>query len=280
MFLNSLRNKLGALTSLASKSSITLRRSRYEALRDARLQASPKGVSGYGYKVFSQSDEDGIINQIFHRIGFTNRIFVEFGVGDGLENNTAALLFDGWSGLWIEGSREYCDRIRSNMSNLISNGRLTVVNEFIYPDNIDTLISSNLTANEIDLISVDIDGNDAYVLDRIKCINPRVVVVEYNAKFGPSIDYCMKYDRDHIWRKSDNFGASLKCYEKLLSKHGYSLVGCTVVGTNAFFIRNDLLGERFDGPYTSERHFEPARYELVGLPAGHPVTYNTFRSIV
>ncbi|WP_232417841.1 hypothetical protein [Methyloversatilis thermotolerans] len=262
------------------KTSVALRRARYETLRDARLQASPKGVAGYGYKVFSQSDEDGVINQIFRRIGLTNRIFVEFGVGDGLENNTAALLFDGWSGLWIEGSKAYSDRIISNMSNLIDAGRLKVVNDFVYPDNIDRLISSNLEVEEIDLLSVDIDGNDAHVVKEIKCINPRVIVVEYNAKFGPSIDFCMKYDRNHVWRKSDNFGASLKNYEKLMSMRGYSLVGCNVVGTNAFFVRSDLVGELFDQPYTSEHHYEPARYELVGLPAGHPAIHSTFQSIL
>jgi hypothetical protein len=280
MFFKILKNKIGSFANLTVKSSITLRRARYESLRDARLQTSPKGVAGYGYKVFSQSDEDGIINQIFNRIGLTNRVFVEFGVGDGLENNTAALLFDGWSGLWIEGSKAYCDQIVSNMSNLIDAGRLMVVNDFIYSDNIDNLISSNLQACEIDLLSVDIDGNDVHVVEAIKCINPRVIVVEYNAKFGPSIDFCMKYDRNHVWRKSDNFGGSLKCYEKLMIKRGYSLVGCNVVGTNAFFVRNDLLGELFDEPYVSEHHFEPARYELVGLPAGHPATYNTFQSIL
>lgn len=279
MVLKTLRSKIGAFANLANKSSIAMRRARYESLRDARRQASPKGLAGYGYKVFSQSDEDGIIAQIFHRIGLTNRVFVEFGVGDGLENNTSALLFDGWSGLWIEGSKEYCDRMRSNMSNLIEAGRLTLVNDFIRRDNIDSLISNNLKAREIDLLSVDIDGNDAHVVENIACINPRVIVVEYNGKFGPSIDFCMTYDQNHVWRKTDNFGASLKCYEKLMTKRGYSLVGCNIVGTNAFFVRNDLLGDHFEQPYTSEHHFEPGRYELVGLPAGHPATHATFRSI-
>lgn len=280
MFLYALKKKFGALANVAIEHSIAFRRARYETLRDARLLASPKGLAGYGYKVFSQSDEDGIINQIFGRIGLNNRVFVEFGVGDGLENNTAALLFDGWSGLWIEGSKDHCNRINSGMAGLINGGRLTVVNDFIYRDNINNLISSNIHATEIDLLSVDIDGNDAHVVDEIACISPRVVVVEYNAKFGPSIDFCMKYDPGHVWRKLDNFGASLKCYEKLMKGRGYSLVGCNVVGTNAFFVRNDLLSNHFDEPYTSEHHFEPARYELVGLPAGHPPTHLTFESIL
>lgn len=68
-------------------------------------------MAGYGYKVYSQFDEDGIINEIFKRIGTTNKIFIEFGVGDGTENNTIYLLLKGWSGLWIEGSKNFVDKI-------------------------------------------------------------------------------------------------------------------------------------------------------------------------
>jgi hypothetical protein len=43
---------------------------------------------------------------------------------------------------------------------------------------------------------------------------------------------------------------------------GYSLVGCDSIGCNAFFIRNDLVGDHFAAPFTSENHYEPARFEL------------------
>ena len=42
--------------------------------------------------MFSQGDEDGIIHEIFNRIGTANRRFLEIGAGDGLENNTAVYL--------------------------------------------------------------------------------------------------------------------------------------------------------------------------------------------
>ena len=57
----------------------------------------------YGFKAYSQNDEDGIIQEIFNRIGVTNKTFVEFGAYDGLENNTTYLLMKGWRGLWIDG---------------------------------------------------------------------------------------------------------------------------------------------------------------------------------
>lgn len=259
------------------KLSLAGRRARYEELRAQRLQMSTKILAGHGLKVFSQSDEDGIIAEIFRRIGMTNRVFIEFGVGNGLENNTVALLYQGWNGLWIEGSPEFCAEIRTSFGVAIEKNRLSLVNEFVTPENIDTLISRHIVDNEIDLLSVDIDGNDAHVLSQIKCVNPRVLVVEYNAKFGPSISYCMSYDANYQWRKTDRFGASLKYFETMLGQRGYRCVGCNVVGTNAFFVRQDLVGDLFASPYSAEAHFEPARYELVGLPSGHPCSPDLFR---
>ena len=271
-----IKEKFGYILDHINKSSIALRRARYEDLKNQNVKSSSKILSGYGYKVFSQSDEDGIINEIFRRIGSTNRIFVEFGVGDGLENNTTALLYEGWSGLWLEGSSELCKKINYGFAKAIKNGQLKLINTFVTPENINQLISHEIKISEIDLLSVDIDGNDAHVFNEISCINPRVIVFEYNAKFGPSLSYCMAYDEKYGWKKTDRFGASLKYFEILLRAKGYSCVGCNIVGTNAFFVRNDLLGDHFRSPYTSESHFEPARYELVGLPSGHPCSHDTF----
>src|SRR5262249_61727003 len=46
-------------------------------LADPRHQ-DPKKLNRYEYKVWSQNGEDGIIAEIFRRIGTTNRYFVEF----------------------------------------------------------------------------------------------------------------------------------------------------------------------------------------------------------
>lgn len=274
------QNALARLIVGVETQALVERRARYEDLRDRKKRDHPRAVSGFGYKVFSQSDEDGMIAEIFHRIGTTNRRFVEFGVGDGLENNTLALLYQGWSGLWIDGSDEFCKTIRTSYADAIAAGQLTLINSFITRDNIDGLIAGGIAPGEIDLLSVDIDGNDAHVYDAIKCISPRVIIFEYNAKFGPEIDYCMGYDANHMWRKSDRFGASLKHFETLLDGKGYRLVGCNLVGTNAFFVRDDLIGDKFEGPFTAAAQFEPARYELAGLPSGHPPIHKTFATRV
>lgn len=245
-----------------------------------RLKASPryehpKCLIGFGNKIYSQSDEDGIIREIFNRIGVTNKVFIEFGIGNGLENNTLALLFEYWQGLWIDASTRSIQKIRKHFHSIIDSGYLKVIDSFITKDNINTLISKHLEWREIDLLSIDIDGNDYHILSAIACISPRVIVIEYNAKFTPPVFYCMDYDEAHSWSKDDCFGASLKFLEVQLRESGYSLVGCNLSGTNAFFVRTDLISDQFLEPFTAEQHYEPARYYLSGYFAGHPPTYKT-----
>jgi hypothetical protein len=67
----------------------------------------PLRLERSGFKVHSQYDEDGIIAEIFRRIGTTNRICVEFGAGNGSENWTGFLVMQGWRGLWIDGSDSF-----------------------------------------------------------------------------------------------------------------------------------------------------------------------------
>ena len=244
-----------------------------DRIKDSPRHKKPKPLGSYGSKIYSQNDEDGIISEIFSRIGTTNNTFVEFGIGNGLENNTIALLFDNWNGLWIDASTRSVEDINKNLNKIIKSGKLKVIESFITKNNINELISNNIDSTEIDLLSVDLDGNDYHVLNAITCISPRVIVIEYNAKFTPPTSFCMDYDESHTWKGDDCFGASLKFLEKNID--GYCLVGCNLNGVNAFFVRQDLVGDNFLNPFTAENHYEPARYYLSGFPSGHPAAYST-----
>jgi hypothetical protein len=150
-----------------------------------------------------------------------------------------------------------------------------LVSSYVTRGNINSLISGVVSESNIDLLSVDIDGNDFHVLDAIDCIQPRVIVVEYNAKFAPPIEYCMNYNESHVWAGDDNYGASLKFLEIGLQKKGYCLVGCNLTGNNAFFVRQDLAGDKFLMPYTAETHYEPAKFFLASITSGHAASYKT-----
>lgn len=229
---------------------------------DERYQNN-KRLSKYGKKIYSQNEEDGIILEIFNRIGTTNKIFVEFGIGDGLENNTLALLLQGWKGLWLEGSTKSVNNINDHFKSVLDTQQLQITEAFITKENINELISSKIKEKEIDLLSVDIDGNDVHIFNEISVINPRVVVIEYNAKFFPPVMFTVDYNPTHVWQGDDYMGASLKYIEVAFEKKGYKLVGCDIAGVNAFFVRDDLVGDKFLSPYTAEEHYEPVRYHLL-----------------
>ena len=246
-----------------------------DRLRGGSRYHDPKNLVPFGGKLYSQNDEDGIVQEIFRRIGETNKTFVEFGIGDGLECNTLSLLFNDWRGLWIDASTKSVSNIKKYFSDIINAGNLRIVESFITTDNINEIVSANVQHNEIDLLSVDIDGNDYHILNAITCISPRVIIIEYNAKFSPPTLFCMDYDEYHTWDADDCFGVSLKFLEINLDRKGYHLVGCSLTGVNAFFVRKDLVADKFLQPFSAEYHYEPARYHLSGYSSGHPASYKT-----
>jgi len=221
------------------------------------------------YQVFSQFGEDGIISEIFKRIGVTNRFFVEFGVEIGLECNTTNLLLNQWSGLWIEGSEKFCNSINESFQKEIANHQLTVLNRFITRDNIESIFTEGNVPAEPDLLSIDIDFNDYYVWQAIKKFKPRVVILEYNAVMRPDVAWVVEYNEKATATGTSYFGASLKAYEMLGREKGYCLVGCTFSGVNAFFVRQDCIADLFEAPFTAANHYEPPRYFLY-CKNGHP----------
>ena len=249
-------------------------RARLAIVPNAERYADPRCLTRRGYRCFSQFDEDGLLDEVFRRIGTTSRTFVEFGVGDGLENNSLAFLLAGWRGLWIEADPVHQDRIRSGFAAALEARQLTLVGEFVTAENIEDLLARGGVAEEPDLVSIDIDGNDYWVWKAMRRFRPRVVVIEYNASLGRTAQVVRPYDPGARWDGSTGFGASLAALEGLGREKGYSLVGCSVAGVNALFVRSDLVGQHFLEPFTSQVHYEPPRFGTI-LP-GHPPKWSRF----
>jgi hypothetical protein len=255
--------------------------------RDLReLRADPRyGAPGrlerHGYKVWSQNDEDGILAEIFRRIGAVSRSFVEFGVSDGRECNTLKLLVEGWRGLWMESDPGLCERMRRVFAAPLAEGRLELREIAVTAENIDALLSQSrvAAAGELDLLSIDIDGNDYHVLGAIRSVRPRVLVIEYNGKFPPPMDLVPPYDPAHHWDGTDYAGASLQAIANLARRRGYRLVGTNITGANAFFVRSDLAGHHFAEEDVAAL-FNPARFWLSpgfvsSYPTGERFTYTS-----
>lgn len=102
--------------------------------------------------------------------------------------------------------------------------------------------------------------------------------MEYNASYGPHLPWVMRCNPTHMWPGTNYFGASLKALERLGRRKGYSLVGCNFVGVNAFFVRDDLVADKFYEPFDAETHWEPPRYYL-SLRRGFAKQFGPFELI-
>ena len=228
-------------------------------------------VVQYGWKGQSQFDEDGILEEIFNRIGTTNKRALEIGAGDGLENNTIYLLQQGWECCWVEAMR---DRVAFIKDKFKDADTLTLVHKVVQPKDVNKLAPQEWRDDgEIDLWTLDIDGNDYWVFKEFDPtqLHPRVIMLEYNAKWKPPMEWAKAYDPNHQFDKSDYMGASLQSLTRLANEKGYALVGCGITGANAYFVREDLLCNVFQEPYTAENHYEPGRYWLArGYYSGMP----------
>jgi hypothetical protein len=221
--------------------------------------ADPRRLLASAFQVSSQNGEDGILMEIFRRIGATDRRFVEIGVGNGRENNTAFLVSQGWTGVWVDcdaGFTEVLSRAR------VAPSVVTPVVSYVTPENAAAIIQNAGVPAEFDLLSIDTDQSTPHIWEALGAFRPRAVVVEYNAMIPPSIAWTTRYQPERAWDGRQNWGASLKALELIGDRLGYSLVGCEFVGVNAFFVRNDLVGEHFAAPFTAENHYEPPRYGL------------------
>jgi len=232
-------------------------------------------INRHEFKVYSQTGEDGILLYIFSKIGTTNHRFVEFGCGDGRECNTANLSINcGWNGLLMDGNEEnigiakkfYQSKLGDRYSNV------KIQRNWITTENINKLILDNDVGGEIDLLSIDIDGNDYWIWKVIDVINPRVVAIEYNAAMGIDEAITVKYEPDFDrFRKHPSgvyFGASLLALTELAKTKGYILAGCCSCGFKAFFVRRDVAGEKIAEldvekayyPFYPELPFNQTRY--------------------
>lgn len=240
----------------------TLAAHRRDLLLTAPRYQDPKLLNLFETRVHSQNGEDGVIAEVFQRIGIENQCFVEIGASDGHENNSALLVQLGWRGLWVEGDSNATARARERFAAEIRADRLEVKNALVTAENIEDLLTDAALPTEFDLFSIDVDGNDYHLWEAIRRFRPRAVVIEYNAAIPPSVDWVPDYDPTSSWDGTSWSGASLAALERLGREKGYSLVGCETSGVNAVFVLNELAQDRFSSPYTAKHHYQPPRYEL------------------
>ena len=167
--------------------------------------------------------------------------FVEFGFSI-FEYNSVNLTKSHYKGLLIDADPNKCalanflnERLGLNVQahpHWITTESLSPILEFVEENK-----------SRLGVLSVDIDGNDYWVLEKcLSHVSPEIICVEYNASFGHrciSTPYSHDFDR-HVQHSSGLYhGASCSAFVNLL-KGSYSLVQ-NIEGLNLIFVRKDRL---------------------------------------
>jgi hypothetical protein len=227
------------------------------AMNEARKSTN---LTDYEFKVFSQWGEDGIIQYLIKAIEIKHKTFIEFGVESFIEANCRFLMMkDNWSGYVIDGSSSNIANLRN--SYFYWKYQIDAVDAFVTKDNINDLLAKSGFDEDVGILSIDIDGNDYFILEAINTVRPRILICEYNAVFGAR-KISVPYDPDFSLTKKHYsnlyWGASLSAMTFIANRKGYSLVGTNSNSCNAFFVREDLLNEKVT-VLTAEQAFLPSK---------------------
>lgn len=198
----------------------------------------PYALLSQRFGLLSQNSEDGLTWAIFKLAGVTNRRFVEIGSGVNGGNSGFLAAECGWTGLMVDSDPDRVAHIRSRFG-----PGVTAVARLITRENINTTVEEFGLAGDIDLFSLDIDGIDYWVWEALAACAPRLVIVEYNADFGPDRPVVVPYSPTFRRSKKTDlryYGASLAAFVRLAGQKGYRLVLTEPRGVNAYFLRNDV----------------------------------------
>jgi len=196
-------------------------------------------INSYEFKITSQNGEDGIIEHIFSKIEHNKRFF-EVGC-DYRECNSINLLKNKWSGHLIDANQDQCEKMCKFLKYSLMDKNIKVINKFVEPKNLNSIVSKL----DIDFFSLDIDGNDYWVMKSLNLDKIKVICCEYNPFFGKTNAIAIPYDEKFEYKYDNYFGASLMAYTNLLKDRGFDLIAVDSSGTNAFFV-NKKYSDAFE----------------------------------
>jgi hypothetical protein len=194
-------------------------------------QQLPTDYEKFKNNIFSQNGEDGVIEYFLQKMQINTGYFVEFGAWDGMHlSNCANLAKQGWSGCFIEGNPE---RFKDLQKNYSCYSNIKQVDCFVRRDgecSLDAILNKINAPQTVDVLSIDIDGDDYAIWNSISSHLVTLLVIEYN----PTIPANLVVIQDES--DDPNFGSSLGALWELGNTKGFSLVAVT--DSNAFFIPN------------------------------------------
>lgn len=201
-------------------------------------------IADTGFRVFSQYEEDGKLLFILSIIGMQNKNFIEIGSDDGINSNCANLALNfGYHGLFLDGNPKAIKRGRKFYSKYphpwMEAPKFTC--DLVKTENINQLIKDANLSGDIDVLSIDIDGNDYWIWDAITEVSPNVVIIETHIELGMR-NIVAPYDPNYFFpgKHPIYHGASPIAMVNLAKKKGYRLVGANDLGFNFIFVKNGM----------------------------------------
>jgi len=189
---------------------------------------------------FSNFGEQEIIEKYIStlQIESTSKTVVDIGAGDGIrKSNSYHLFLKGWNGVGIEyGSRNAAK---------LANAYKYLPDVFacrceVTPFNVVNLLKVYSVQKNFGILSLDIDGNDYWVLDAVLSeFRPSLIISEYNEKIPPPIKFVVNYSPSRTLRHHF-FGYSAAKLADLLAKHNYVLL--EIEYNNVFLAPAELRG--------------------------------------
>lgn len=209
-----------------------------------RTEGNLHKLKDAGFRVFSQYEEDGKLLHIFSVIGMLNKTFVEIGSDDGINSNCANLALNfGYHGLFLDGNPSAIKRGRKFYAKYPHPWmhQPTFTCAKVTAENINQLVEDAGLEGDVDLLSIDIDGNDYWVWKALEKVQPNVVIIETHVEFGMR-NIVVPYDPNYFFpgKHPIYHGASPIAMVKLAKEKGYRLVGANDLGFNFIFVKNGL----------------------------------------
>ncbi len=210
------------------------RRLSYMASLPAK-RAALAPLSEFEFDIYSQSGEDGLLPELFRRLGITGGYVVEFGAWDGMVySNTYNLIKTNprFEAIYIEGDEE---RFKDLQRTAQKTGRITPICTFVQPtgeQSLDSILKKTPVPKEFELLSIDIDSFDYQVWQHFSGYKPKVVIIEVNSS--------VLLDVEQIHGENNKQGSSFTSTLALGHAKGYR---CVHHRGNMIFVRNDLVGK-------------------------------------
>jgi len=209
----------------------------------------------FEFKVFSQWGEDGIINHILTTLGIAKPNCLEIGIENFTECNTRFLAEYRNANLYLVDSSEGARHVIEK-TDLKWKSSIEFEQEFVTTENVSEIFGKAMKSfGTIDLLSLDVDGIDYWLLLELPDLDCSLVVLEYNSIFGADLNVSVPYKDDfHRTREhysNQFYGASLTSCIDLMSTRNYSFIGTNRANTNAFFVKN-IFKQHFSHIVTRE----------------------------